>query len=164
MVDGCDNGFNVSAASIKLMNGFSFDLVNFHPQSTNAECRAKMISLAFEGNSIRKPLIQQDHVLLMGDFNFDPWRDRDQSTEAWNKFFTLGWGGKSFRYHSGLVEKSPPYLTSFVFYRKRTVDFIVSNFAEGICTVLGESPSTSRLDGGKGTDHRALYGVLTINP
>jgi hypothetical protein len=164
MVDTCDNGFTVSAATIKLTNGFTFDLVNFHPQSTDDECRAKMISLAFQGNELSKPLIQQDNVLLMGDFNFDPWRDQDKSTTAWNDFFTKGWGGKKFNYHSGIAEKSPPYFTSFVFYRRRTVDFVVSNFADGTCNVLGESPSTSRLDGGRGTDHRALYGMLTQKP
>lgn len=163
-VEGCDNGFTVSAATVKLTGGFTFDLVNFHPQSTNDECRAKMISLAFEGNETHKPLIQQDHVLLMGDFNFDPWRDQGKTIEVWNNFFTKGWGDQPFKYHSGIAEKNSPYYTSFLLYRKRTVDFIVSNFADGVCSVLGESPNTVRLDGGQGTDHRAIFGVLTINP
>jgi hypothetical protein len=163
-VDGCDNGFTVSAATVKLMSGFTFDLVNFHPQSTDDECRARMISLAFEGTGINKSLIQQDNVLLMGDFNLDPWRDQDKSTETWNAFIAKGWGGRDFIYHSGIVEKNPPYYTSFLFYRRRTPDMIVSNFAQGVCKVLGESPDTSRLDGGKGTDHRALFGLLTVEP
>jgi Endonuclease/Exonuclease/phosphatase family len=163
-VDGCDNGFTVSAATVKLRSGFTFDLVNLHPQSTDDKCRARMISLAFEGNGKNKPLIQQDNVLLMGDFNFDPWRDQDKSTETWKSFFAKGWGGRDFIYHSGIVEKDPPYYTSFLFYRKRTPDMIVSNFAQGVCKVLGESPDTSRLDGGKGTDHRALFGLLTVEP
>jgi len=163
-VKGCDNGFTVSAATIRLMDGFTFDLVNFHPQSSNAECRAKMISLAFEGNQNDPALIQQENVLLMGDFNVDPWRDQDASTQAWDNFFTKGWGGRQFHYHSGIVEKDPPYYTSFLFYRKRTPDFIVSNFAKGTCQVLGESPNTSRLDEGSGADHRAIFGQLTIQP
>jgi endonuclease/exonuclease/phosphatase family metal-dependent hydrolase len=161
-VPACDNGFTVSAATVRLNNGFTFDIINFHPQSTDDECRAKMISLAFEGSNTSKPLIEQENVLLIGDFNLDPWRDQDKSTEAWNIFFARGWAGKKFIYHSGLIERDPPYYTSFLFYRKRTVDFVVSNFAQGICSVLGESPNTSRLDGGKGTDHRALFGILEI--
>jgi endonuclease/exonuclease/phosphatase family metal-dependent hydrolase len=158
-VPNCDNGFTVSAATVKMMGGFIFDVVNFHPQSTNDKCRAKMISFAFEGTD---PLIQQENVLLLGDFNFDPWRDQDHSTETWNRLLDMGWRNKNFTYHSGIAERNPPYYTSHLFYRKRSVDFVISNFAEGVCFVLGESPNTTRLDGGKGTDHRAVFGLLTV--
>lgn len=161
-INGCDNGFTVSAATIELKNGFKFDIVNFHPQSTDDRCRAKMISQSFDIFEGNKPLIEQPNVLLMGDFNFDPWRDEDKSTETWNAFLSKGWAEKKFLYHSGLAEKDPPYFTSSLFYRRRTVDFVVSNFAEGICNVLGESPNTTRLDGGEGTDHRAIFGFLIL--
>jgi endonuclease/exonuclease/phosphatase family metal-dependent hydrolase len=162
-ISGCDNGFTISSATIKLTDGFVFDIVNFHPQSTDANCRAKMISLAFEGNEFTPPLIRESRVVLLGDFNLDPWKDTDESVATWNYFFEKGWAGRKFNYHSGIAENTPPYYTSFLFYRKRTLDLVVSNFAQGVCNVLGESPNTSRLDGGKGTDHRALFGILNIN-
>jgi len=162
--DGCDNGFTISAATIKLLHtNLTFDIVNFHPQSTSSSCRAKMISVAITGNQLTPSLIQENNVILAGDFNLDPWRDRDESAVVWNNLYSNGWNEKKFRYHSGIVEKTPPYFTSFLFYRKRTLDFIVSNFASGTCTVLGESPNTERLDGGRGTDHRAIFGFLKIS-
>lgn len=162
-IDGCDNGFTVSAATIKLYSGQTFDIVNFHPQSTNSNCRAKMISTAFAGTETTPALIQESKVILLGDFNLDPWRDKDESVTVWHRLFKAGWGNRDFTYHSGIAENDPPFFTSQLFYKKKSVDFVVSNFAEGICHVLGESPNTSRLDGGKGTDHRAVFGRLTIN-
>ena len=162
-VTRCDNGFTVSAVTVKLRNNLIIDVVNFHPQSTNARCRSRMIARAFD-SAAPSPLIQQNHVLLLGDFNLDPWRDDDESVHKWKGFFEKGWANRSFRYHSGIVERDPPYFTSFLFFKKRTVDFVVSNFATGICHVLGESPGTKRLDGGRGTDHRALFGILEMAP
>ena len=75
----------------------------------------------------------------------------------WSDIFKNGWGGKQLFYHSGISEKIPPNYTYF-FIIRRTLDIVVSNFAKGTCYVLGVSPGTKRLDGGSGTDHRALYG------
>jgi endonuclease/exonuclease/phosphatase family metal-dependent hydrolase len=155
-LEGCDNAFTVSAITVRLHDGFTFDVVNLHPQSTNANCRSRMISALFDTK-----VIQEENVLLMGDFNLDPWRDKDESVQSWQKFFVGGWRNKSFKYHSGIVERDPPYLTSFLFYKKRTPDFVGSNFAKGVLSVLGMTPGTARLDGGKGTDHRAIFGTLT---
>ena len=162
-IEGCDNGFNISAVTIKSnVNSIMFDMLNFHPQSTNAICRAKMISMALYGNETTKSLIESENVILLGDFNFDPWRDKDESVVLWNKFMKEGINNSQLEYHSGVTETNPPYFTSFLFYKPRTLDFVVSNFANGACHVLGESPNTIRLDGGKGMDHRALFGVLTL--
>ena len=163
-IQGCDNGFTVSAATVRLKTGGIFDIVNFHPQSTDAHCRAQMISTAFEGTKTSPPLIQENKVILLGDLNLDPWRDTDESAITWMKFIDNGWKGKEFVYHSGVIEYNPPYPTSFSLFRKKTVDIVVSNFSKGTCTVLGESTNTTRLDGGKGTDHRAVFGILTISP
>ncbi len=163
-INGCDNGFSISSVTVisnKL--DIEFDIVNAHPQSTNSECRAKMISQIFNYENPEKSLVQKERVILMGDFNLDPWRDSDQSIVEWNKLMSTGWSGRQLRYHSGIIEKNPPYPTSFLLWRRKTVDFIVSNFAtEGGCAVLGLSPGTIRLDGGKGTDHRAIYGSIKI--
>jgi len=160
-LDGCDNGFNVSAGTIRLRDGFTFDLVNAHPQSTDSACRAKMIRYIFEGDELSPALIESENVLLMGDFNLDPWRDRDESALTWQNYFDQGWAGRPFVYHSGMAEKDPPTITSRLFTGK-TVDFIASNFAAGLAYALGESPGTDRLDGGKGMDHRGLFGYLTL--
>ncbi|MBN2147269.1 MAG: hypothetical protein JW726_07765 [Anaerolineales bacterium] len=163
-IPGCDNGFNVSAITVHLFNGPRFDVVNFHPQSTNAACRAQMISNALLGGNETGSILQEDLILLMGDFNLDPWRDDDESVEVWKNFLSLGWRGSALQYHSGIVEHDPPYITSSMPLLRKTVDFIASNFASGICVVLGETPGTARLDSGSGTDHRAIYGLLTSKP
>ncbi|MDD2921563.1 MAG: hypothetical protein PHQ36_04685 [Anaerolineales bacterium] len=162
-ISGCDNGFTISAATVKAKrNQAVFDVVNFHPQSTSSICRAKMISEALYGSKNSISIIKEKKLILLGDFNMDPWRDKDKSAEVWRKFIEDGWQDSKFEYHSGEIEKKPPYFTSSLFYKKRTLDFIVSNFATGKCLILGESPNTLRLDGGKGTDHRAVFGTLTI--
>jgi endonuclease/exonuclease/phosphatase family metal-dependent hydrolase len=162
-IDGCDNGFTISSVTVKAKTAPTlFDVINFHPQSTSSTCRAKMINAALYGNETAVSIIQEKKVLLLGDFNLDPWRDDDESVIAWNTFIQNGWNDSKLEYHSGIAENSPPFFTSFLFYKPRALDFIVSNFANGICSTLGESPNTLRLDGGKGTDHRALFGILSL--
>jgi endonuclease/exonuclease/phosphatase family metal-dependent hydrolase len=161
-LSSCDNGFTVSAATIKLNNGFTFDIVNAHLQSTDAECRVRMIKQIFYGYETQKPLVTEDFVLIMGDLNLDPWRDQDVSVEIWKDTIRRGWMGRNFYYHSGIVEKTPPHFTTKFFIWRKTFDLIVSNFAEGTCVVLGETPGTLRIDGGSGMDHRAVYGILSI--
>ena len=162
-IDGCDNGFTISAVTVKAKTlPVLFDVINFHPQSTSSTCRAKMINTALYGNEASQSVIQEKKVLLLGDFNLDPWRDDDESVAVWNAFIKNGWDGLKLEYHSGIAETTPPYFTSFLIYKPRTLDFIVSNFANGVCNTLGESPMTLRLDGGKGSDHRAIFGVLSL--
>ncbi len=157
----CDNGFSVSAITVELNNKTTFDVVNVHPQSTNAVCRSKMISLIF-GNQDNIGLVKEKKVLVMGDFNLDPWRDNDESVKTWSNIFEQGWAGQDFLYHSASAEKTPPHITSTFLLKKRTFDFVVSNFATGVCKTLGESENTVRLDDGMGMDHRAIFGVLDI--
>ncbi len=162
-IDGCDNGFTISAITVKSnLRSALFDVVNFHPQSTSATCRTKMISTALYGNNLTSSIIKEKDVILLGDFNLDPWRDSDESVTLWKDFTNKKLNGLEIKYHSGISENSPPPFTSFLFYRPRTFDFILSNFADGTCYTLGESPNTQRIDGGNGMDHRALYGVLTL--
>jgi len=159
--NNCDNGFSISAITVQLNNGFVFDMVNVHPQSMSSVCRANMLLRAFQGDKSQQPIIQNDNVLILGDFNLDPWRNKDVSVKAWQSIFSKGWANKKYHYHSGVAEITPPYYT-FQFIVKGTYDLAVSNFASGICHVLGETPETARLDGGSGNDHRAVYGVLTF--
>ncbi len=160
-IDGCDNGFTISAATIVLKTGFKFDVINVHPQSTSVECRTKMLDAALKGTK-NGGLIKENNVIVIGDFNLDPWRGTDTSAVFWNNFFSAGWNGKSFDYHNKVEgnEKFPPY-TTYLFGAGKSVDFAVSNFAEGTLLTLGETPDTIRLDQDSGTDHRALFGFLT---
>jgi len=163
-IHGCDPGFSISAATIALNNGAKFDLVHIHPASFSDQCRSQMFDQAFNGGEGISPIVQHENVLIMGDFNLDPWRSKDESSKVWQSIFEKGWMGREYRYHSGIVEKDPPHYTMRLSVVRRTLDVVVSNFAEGVCQVLGESPGTTRLDGGKGNDHRAVYGVLTLKP
>lgn len=159
-IPGCDHGFSISVATVHLDDGFVFDVVNAHLHSVRPRCRVKMLSRLFRGDEQSPPLIEQPNVLLMGDYNIDPWRTRDRSVRLWKAIFAEGWMGNDFRYHSGIAEHNPPRYTFLSIFGGKTIDLVVSNFAKGVCAVLGETPNTFRLDGGKGMDHRAVYGTL----
>ena len=158
---GCDTGFTVSKV-IAILDGVRVGIVNAHPQSTNVKCREWALRQIFEEVDGRPPLASERYNLLLGDFNIDPFRDDDTSIRLWNKYVGMPGEGKAYWYHSGPAERMPPYPTSFLFYKKRTVDHVVSNFAIGTCVTLGETPGTIRLDGGRGMDHRAVFGRLYI--
>jgi hypothetical protein len=70
--------------------------------------------------------------------------------------------GKRFAYHSGPAEREPPYFTVDEVLFHLTLDHVASDFAQGTCQTLGMAPGTERLDGGKGTDHRALFCALNL--
>ncbi|NIS79369.1 MAG: hypothetical protein GTO14_03905 [Anaerolineales bacterium] len=161
--EGCRDRFSISAVTVKLRTGVTFDVVNMHPQNITASCRSQLLRKAFLEEVPEVAIIQEAKVLLIGDFNLDPWRDNDESFIVWQQIFQAGWDGQPYQYHSGIAEKDPPYYT-FKFVIKKTLDFAVSNFATGQIIVLGESPGTMRLDGGSGNDHRALFGFLEFPP
>ncbi len=82
-------------------------------------------------------------------------------------FRTWVGAGEAFHCHRGPAERSPPRITAsypqiLSYGGDHTYDHVVSNFAAGTCTTLGEAPNTTRLDGGSGTDHRALLCHLSI--
>lgn len=155
----CDPGFNIFGITLELKNGSIFDLISVHPQSFNDDCRVILLKNVFTPENPDESIIKEEKVLVLGDFNFDPWRDDNRSSDLWEEILILGWGGVTFKYHSAIAEKIPPYPTFFFLLRK-TLDFSVSNFADGNMVVLGRSPQTERLDGGVGTDHRAIFGKL----
>jgi hypothetical protein len=160
---GCKEDFSISAVTVKLRNGVTLDVVNMHPQNFTASCRSQLLRHAFLKEGPEDAILREKKVLLVGDFNLDPWRDDDESVIVWQQFFAAGWSGQPLRYLSGITEKDPPHYT-FAFIVKRTLDFAVSNFATGQFFVLGESLGTARLDGGAGNDHRALFGTLEFLP
>lgn len=159
--EGCDNGFVSIAATLRTKTGEEFDLLSVHLQSTSAQCRVTSLRYIFGDGSGTTPMIQSEKVLVMGDFNFDPWRDRGPDIDAWNEVMRAGWMGSPLGYHSAIAESDLPLPTSRFLLMDKTIDFVASNFLQGICTVQGESPETTRLDGGDGMDHRGLFGMLS---
>ena len=159
----CDAGFTVSSV-ITVLHGQRVNIVNAHLQSTSTKCREWALQQVFEGTTDHSPLASGERVLLLGDFNLDPFRQNDTSVQLWRKYVGMFGENKQFWYHSGPAERQPPHLTVSVFLlRSKTVDFVVSNFAYGTCVTLGETPGTTRLDGGRGMDHRALFGELCFS-
>ena len=156
---GCDTGFSVAAYTIRPASGRPFRLVDLHPPSGNAvACRVDALTKVFEGATA---LARGPRSLLSGDFNLDPFAGTDASdVYLRNK---VG-AGRAFRFHSGEAEHQPPYLTAVYDWplHSFTYDHVISNFASGTCRTLGQAASTERLDGGSGTDHRALLCDLEI--
>jgi len=160
--EGCRWNVAIMAATVRI-EGHTFDVVNAHPESKGAACRLFSIRQIFESSGRPNSLVQQGKALLMGDFNMDPWRKNDVSARYWNE--QVGESGASGHiYHSEIAEHQPPYPTTRYSQFERTYDHIVSNFLTGTTQVLGESPGTTRLDGGRGMDHRAVYGRLSFPP
>ena len=158
-LEGCRWNVAIMAATVRV-RGHTFDFVNAHPESRSAACRLASIRQIFEDRGQPDSLVRQEHALLVGDFNLDPWREDDVSGRYWNT--QVGMPGGSFYYHSGPAEREPPYPTLRYSFFERTYDHVVSNFLEGTTQVLGKSSGTMRLDGGKGMDHRAVYGRLSF--
>lgn len=151
----CRTHLTIFAATVRV-RGRTFDMVNAHPENRSAECRLDSLRQVFEGD-----LIQQERALILGDLNLDPWLGNDVSTEYWNTQVGPA-EAHAFDYHSGPAEHEPPYPTIRYPFFVRTLDHVASNFLEGTMITLGEAPGTPRLDGGSGTDHRALYGRLSL--
>jgi endonuclease/exonuclease/phosphatase family metal-dependent hydrolase len=153
-VEGCRRSVSIMAATVQI-KGRTFDVVNAHAENRDPACRLAAIRQIFEGDH----LVRERQVLLAGDYNMDPWREDDASTRYWRQQVRET-GGHGYVYHSGVAEKQPPYPTLRYPFLTRTYDHVASNFLTGVCQVLGESPGTERLDGGRGCDHRAVYGTL----
>ena len=156
--EGCRSNMAVMAATVQV-KGKVFDIVNAHPESRSAACRLFSIRQIFENQGIPHALVQEPNLLILGDLNLDPWREQDVSTDYWNQRVGLP-ETHSYYYHSGITEHDPPYPSLRYLIFSRTYDHVVSNFLRGTTVTLGEAPGTSRLDGGSGMDHSAIYGRL----
>jgi hypothetical protein len=160
---GCDTGFTAFSAVV-VTHDQRVTVVNAHLQNSSVECRERALRQVFEDIDGHPPLASGERILLLGDFNLDPFGSDDASTRLWHRYVDMPGKGKPFWYHSGPAERQPPHPTVSVFLLgSKTVDFVVSNFAYGTCVTLGETPGTTRLDGGRGMDHRALFGELCFS-
>jgi hypothetical protein len=158
MAAGCDDGFTVAAFTVRPAAARAFTLVNAHPPSGSAAaCRRQQFEQLFAGPT---PLAGASRALLSGDFNMDPYHGNDESVTYWKRY---AGAGKRFAYHSGIAEANPPYKTATYVIGDHVYDHVASDFARGTCKTLGFAPGTTRLDGGSGTDHRALLCDLTID-
>lgn len=147
---GCDPGFSAYGVQITWgPRGFTF--VNAHLQTIKDECRREALGQIFAGN-----LGPTDRILIAGDMNFDPSFD-DKSTRLWNEYV-----GES-KHYQNLTTLDGPVVTADIFAGYQVhLDHVISNYLKGKCYVLGETPGTWRLDGGSGTDHRAIVCDLQI--
>lgn len=162
----CDKDFSAQAATIRLMDGFIFDIGGFHLHSTNAECRVNTLLNMLVGNPSKKktPILKEQNLLIAGDFNLDPWRENDRSEQVFRDLMARGWDGRNMKYHNRISADGLPDLTNLFPFLNRTIDIVASNFACGSLDSLGITPGTKRLDGGRGCDHHALYGKLEYSP
>jgi hypothetical protein len=161
VVDDCDPGFSVSAVDVTVAGGDTgergasddarFTLVNGHPASGwETECRAAQMEQAFA--------LADGPALIGGDMNLDPWRDVDESVLVWDEHVGEG---RRFHYLSGPAEATPPRPTNVSVIGESVLDHVVSDAFVGDCSTLGEAPGTTRLDGGAGMDHRAIFCALS---
>ncbi len=143
----CDQGFSITPVDVEIQ-GKQIRLINGHPDSISISCRAAEVAAAFQS-------VIPGRTLMAGDWNLDPYRSNDQSARVWKENFkSLG-----FHYLSGIAERNPPYFTIFLPLAGiplKTLDHVVSDFAQGDCRVLGVSPGTKRLDGRSDLDHRGI--------
>jgi endonuclease/exonuclease/phosphatase family metal-dependent hydrolase len=160
--NACDQGFSSQAATIRLKDGFTFDLGGFHLHSTNTECRENTLLNMFTGDANRQKsaLLQGKRILIAGDFNLDPWRQNDRSEQVFRDVLARGWEGRKLTVHNRHGTDGRPELTNLFPLLDRSIDIVASNFASGTLDTLGITPGTKRLDGGRGCDHRALFGSL----
>lgn len=154
---GCDAGFSVSAVTIEPVHAEAFRLVDLHPPSGNAvDCRRSALVQVFEGSAA---LARGARSVVAGDFNLDPFAGDDASERYFRE-----WGRPrpavpasqrdrraNAAVEVGVLPDRKPHL------RPRGLELRI-----GSCKTLGEAAGTERLDGGSGTDHRALLCQLRL--
>ena len=175
-VDGCSDGFTISAVTIQT-GSERFDVINAHPPSdadgaeAGQKCREQYLQHVFGADP---SLMESDTVLVGGDFNLDPWRQQATNPDIalWKRavdttFGTHAGEDASFTYHSGVVEHDPPYWSAPIL--AQTLDHVVSNGLVGRCVTLGAHPGRAPLDRGIGNeiermDHLAQWCQLDFAP
>jgi endonuclease/exonuclease/phosphatase family metal-dependent hydrolase len=154
-IENCDPGFNWMMIDILIFNYLPVTIVNVHLNSRNSTCRVKMLKQIWhcleENNA--------SNILIMGDFNFDPWRNSRSPETNFLIEFMKKWG---LNFHHELDKNGLPSPTLRSYGKFYTVDLLMSNFLYGDCLVLGISKGTTRLDGGCGTDHYSLLANLFL--
>ena len=129
--------------------GRTLNIVAVHPDnalsSEDDPCRFAQYRQVFED------LVDERPALVAGDFNLDPYRYPDlfPSGVFWREHVGFE---RRFAAHNAAGDRPVP-----TFLGVATLDYVLSDFAEGECQVLGESEGTQRIDSPLNTmDHRAV--------
>jgi hypothetical protein len=177
----CDNGFTMNLALLDV--GRPLQVTSAHPDSGGVRdgCRAEKLGRLLDALGGTTPTVP---TVLSGDFNLDPYRAPDASTALWDRFVSLD-GDTPYRYRSGIAEADPAPFSSNICGASQldptgllvdgatqpalppcasTLDHVATTpDVTGPCDTLGELPGdTLRLDGGGGTDHRAILCDLVV--
>jgi hypothetical protein len=144
-----DRGFTLSTATVRV-SGWPIAITNAHPSSTDAPCRAAQLRDLFEG-----ALPARGPVLVLGDFNLDPYREDDESVQYWKtqvpaRFAYASTDAISFALGPSQLDATGEVLDQGGdVVSRRTLDHVlVRGGLTGSCEV-------QRIDGGGGMDHRA---------
>jgi hypothetical protein len=169
-VSGCDEGFTLSAATVKL-DGRKLDLVVAHPPSgampESKQCRASFLPAALGDLGGPDSLRTQPRAILGGDFNMDPWRKAgDVDVTYWRERvrFSFSAPGPALVMHSGAAETDPPFWSAPL--NRQTWDHLLSTGFVGRCVTLGAAEGFPALDAPQGEeihrlDHLAQYCLLS---
>lgn len=170
-VDGCDDGFTLSAVTVE-WSGRTLDVINAHPPSDSfsarvPHCRVPYLKAALEPQGVPESLRKADVAIFGGDLNFDPYRApaTDADVQYWNERVSLSRddAARAFALHSGAIEHDPPYWTTPLL--RRTLDHVTSVGMKGRCRTLGAAKDHPALDRNTGTelqrlDHLAQWCLL----
>lgn len=156
MLESCDSGFTIFAVSVETNQGLQFDVVNVHLNSMDKACRKRMLA-ELTGN--QNNILQNSNVLLMGDFNIDLYQGNEMNVNRMLDLFSESFQSP-FKIHEALNSDKKPHVTFQFGPFTRTLDYGFSNFLSGDLVALGRTKNTTRLDGGWGMDHTALYGIF----
>lgn len=163
--EGCDEKAVIFGVDL-MIGDKKMRFVNGHPIATVEDCRAGEALRMFEGYDDVPPLADANlPTLVMGDMNLDPFRDLPESPDI--KVWQAHVGeGHDFYYLSGIAETDPPHISAG---GGKTLDHVITNFANGKCQTLGEAEGTERLDGvpaeqyvPEANDHRAILCELEL--
>ena len=160
-VEGCTPNFTVFAISVITKDENVFDIVNVHLNSRDSYCR----TATFEKIFLQTPensIIKNHDVIIAGDFNIDLFRGQKNEVEEIVELVNSGWDGSILTIHSPINPPAEPPITFRLGFITKTLDYCYSNFLDGEMLILGETDGTTRLDGGWGMDHLALYGVFEL--
>lgn len=161
LVEGCNPNFTVFAISVTTKDGDAFDIVNVHLNSRDSYCRtATFEKIFYQEHEIS--IIKNHDVIIAGDFNIDLFRGEENEVEEIVELLSSGRGGSSLTGHAPIYPQSDPPITFRLGFITKTLDYCYSNFLDGEMVILGETDGTTRLDGGWGMDHLALYGVFEL--
>jgi hypothetical protein len=133
--------------------GRALNIVAAHPDNAlslqDDPCRFAQYRQVFEG------LVDDRPAIVAGDFNLDPYRYPElfPSGIYWREHVGEG---QRFQAHNAVGNRPVP-----TFLGVATLDYVLSDFAEGECVVLGATPGTERIDEPLNTmDHRAVVCTL----